>query len=89
MPTLVISPYSVATFPEGGGHFWVYLQYVLGMRQLGYDVYWLEAFRTCSEAFSTLRFDPVVTKRTGQYQGQQRCDKKDPSLGPIVARETT
>ena len=45
MPTLVISPYSVATFPEGGGHFWVYLQYVLGMRQLGYDVYWLEAFR--------------------------------------------
>ena len=54
MPTLVISPYSVATFPEGGGHFWVYLQYVLGMRQLGYDVYWLEAFRTRSEAFSTV-----------------------------------
>src|SRR5205823_11265684 len=50
MPTLVISPYSVATFPEGGGHFWVYLQYVLGMRQLGYDVYWLEAFRTKGRA---------------------------------------
>src|SRR5881296_3480141 len=46
MPTVVIAPYNVAAFPEGGGHFWVYLQYVLGFRQLGWEVYWLEAFRT-------------------------------------------
>jgi hypothetical protein len=46
MPTIVIAPYNVATFPEGGGHFWVYLQYVLGLRQLGCEVYWLEAFRS-------------------------------------------
>ncbi|HEY6169565.1 MAG TPA: hypothetical protein VI454_16100 [Verrucomicrobiae bacterium] len=46
MPTVVIAPYNVAAFPEGGGHFWVYLQYVLGLRALGCDVYWLEAFRT-------------------------------------------
>src|SRR5439155_16005079 len=46
MPTIVIAPYSVAAFPEGGGHFWVYLQYVLGLRQLGCEVYWLEGFRT-------------------------------------------
>src|SRR5262245_31526108 len=45
MPTVVISAYNVAAFPEGGGHFWVYLQYVLGLRQLGCDVYWLEGFR--------------------------------------------
>src|SRR5881409_3875944 len=41
-PTIVIAPYHVADFPEGGGHFWVYLQYVLGLRALGCDVYWLE-----------------------------------------------
>src|SRR5438094_130341 len=35
---------------RGGGHFWVYLQYVLGLRQLGCDVYWLEAFRTKGRA---------------------------------------
>ena len=46
MPTVVIAAYNVAGFPEGGGHFWVYLQYVLGLRQLGCEVYWLEAFRT-------------------------------------------
>src|SRR2546425_8507459 len=50
MPTIVISSYGVSNFPEGGGHFSVYLQYVLGLRQLGYDVYWLEAFRTKGRA---------------------------------------
>jgi hypothetical protein len=46
MPAIVISSYGVSNFPEGGGHFSVYLQYVLGLRQLGYDVYWLEGFST-------------------------------------------
>jgi hypothetical protein len=46
MPTVVIAPYNVATFPQGGGHLWVYLQYVLALRQLGCEVYWLEGFRT-------------------------------------------
>src|SRR2546425_9877633 len=46
MPTVVISTFNVANFPEGGGHFWVYLQYLLGLRQLGCEVYWLEAFCT-------------------------------------------
>jgi hypothetical protein len=46
MPTVVISPFNVVNFPEGGGHFWVYMQYALGLRQLGCDVYWLECFRS-------------------------------------------
>ena len=44
MPTVVLSAYNVANFPEGGGHFWVYMQYALGLRQCGADVYWLERF---------------------------------------------
>ena len=50
MPTVVIASYNVAAYPEGGGHFWVYLQYVLAFRQLGWDVYWLEAFRSKGRA---------------------------------------
>src|SRR5688572_6214651 len=46
MPTVVISAYNVANFPEGGGHWWVYMQYVQGLRELGCEVYWLEGFRT-------------------------------------------
>src|SRR5437762_13722525 len=40
-----ISVYKVANFPDGGGHFWVYMQYAQGLRRLGCDVYWLEQFR--------------------------------------------
>src|SRR5206468_2855964 len=46
MPTVVISPFNVVNFPEGGGLFWVYMQYALGLRQLGCDVYWLECFHS-------------------------------------------
>lgn len=45
MPRVVICPFNVVNFPEGGGHFWVYLQYARGLQQLGCDVYWLENFR--------------------------------------------
>jgi hypothetical protein len=45
MITAVISVYKVANFPDGGGHFWVYMQYVQGLRRLGCEVYWLEQFQ--------------------------------------------
>jgi hypothetical protein len=44
MTTIVIAPSNVVTFPEGGGHFWVYMQYVQGFLKQGCDVYWLENF---------------------------------------------
>lgn len=49
MTTIVVSAYNVADFPQGGGHFWVYMQYVQGLRRLGCDVYWLEGFRGSGE----------------------------------------
>ena len=67
MPTAVIAPFNVATFPEGGGHFWVYLQYVLGLRQLGYDVYWLEAFRTKGRAEQDAAALSTFSARVKQY----------------------
>lgn len=42
MTTVVVSPYRVASNPDVGGHFWVPLQYVHGLRQLGCEVFWLE-----------------------------------------------
>jgi glycosyltransferase involved in cell wall biosynthesis len=42
MTTVVVCPYRTLKFLEGGGHFWVYLQYVHGLQQAGCDVYWLE-----------------------------------------------
>src|SRR4051812_32559459 len=42
MITVVISVDRVASFPDGGGHFWVYMQYVQALLRLGCNVYWLE-----------------------------------------------
>jgi hypothetical protein len=42
MTTVVISPFRTVQFLEGGGHFWVYMQYVQGLRQAGCEVYWFE-----------------------------------------------
>ena len=44
MATVVISPYNVASFPQAGGHFWVYMQGAAALVALGCDVYWLEQF---------------------------------------------
>jgi hypothetical protein len=49
MTTVVVAPSNVVTFPEGGGHFWVYMQYAQGLRRLGCDVYWLEGFRASGD----------------------------------------
>ncbi len=45
MATVVISPCNVASYPEGGGHFWVYMQYAQGLLRAGCEVYWLEGLR--------------------------------------------
>ena len=50
MTTVVIAPSNVAGFPDGGGHFWVYMQYVQGLRRLGCDVYWLEHLLASGDA---------------------------------------
>jgi hypothetical protein len=47
---VVVSPHNVVSFPEGGGHFWVYMQYVQGLRSIGCDVWWMEEFRSCGDS---------------------------------------
>ena len=41
IPVFVGSAF-VAKYPTGGGNFWVPLQYLLGLRALGVEAYWLE-----------------------------------------------
>src|SRR5690348_3512973 len=40
----------VAQYPHGGGNFWVPLQYLLGLLELGYDAWWLEYLWTRGDA---------------------------------------
>lgn len=44
MSRIVVSPFNVACFPEAGGHFWVYMQYIAALKARGCEVFWLEEF---------------------------------------------
>ena len=55
MSSVVLSPTSTASFPEGGGHWWVYLQYAFGLRDLGARPVWLERVHDPSGVPEALR----------------------------------
>jgi hypothetical protein len=40
--TVCLAPGNTVAYPRGGGHFWVYLHWALGLRALGCRVIWLE-----------------------------------------------
>jgi hypothetical protein len=73
MPTVVISPYNVVNFPEGGGHWWVYMQYAQGLRQLGCEVYWLEGFRTQGDEKQDAAALAVFRARMERYGLGGKC----------------
>lgn len=42
MTSVIVASNSVAVFAEGGGHFWVFLQWIRGLQRNGCEVHWLE-----------------------------------------------
>jgi glycosyltransferase involved in cell wall biosynthesis len=44
MTTVVLATVRMLEFRDGGGHFWVYMQYAEGLRRQGCDVYVLDSF---------------------------------------------
>ena len=67
MATVVIAPSNVVNFPEGGGHFWVYMQYAQGLRRLGCEVYWLEGFHGRGERGQDAAVLGTFQQRLEQY----------------------
>ena len=66
MTTVVVSPFMTLDFLEGGGHFWVYLQYVQGLRQAGCDVFWLEQLPSGRPAPDSSRIEAWL-RRLARY----------------------
>jgi hypothetical protein len=67
MSVVVVSCYNVASFPEGGGHFWVYLQYVEGLRRIGCEVYWLERFKRSRDPARDAQVMQQFFERMGRW----------------------
>jgi hypothetical protein len=62
MAVVVVSPYRTLRFLEGGGHFWVYMQYIHGLQQLGCEVYWVERFHRCDAGPDGSRVETVLRR---------------------------
>src|SRR5882724_11664338 len=67
MPRIAISATGCVNFPQGGGHLWVYLQYVLGLRDLGCDVYWLERFYPTGDAAKEAELTANFEQRLNEW----------------------
>jgi hypothetical protein len=72
MTTVAVAPYSVASFPEAGGHFWVYIQSAAALAALGCDVYWLEQFRPSGDKEKDSRIIKTFLSRMRDYGFDQK-----------------
>jgi hypothetical protein len=72
MATIIISAFDVANYAEGGGHLWVYMQYALGLRRLGCDVYWLEQFRPRKDPAADARAREGFMERMRRFGFEKR-----------------
>jgi hypothetical protein len=69
---VVVSPHNVVNYPPGGGHFWVYLQYVDGLRRIGCDVWWLEEFRRSGDAREEAARVAILKQRLKRFGMDER-----------------
>src|SRR5215218_4975126 len=52
--TVCLSTNTTLSYPQGGGHLWVYLNWALGLRALGCEVIWLETVSNKERSVSAL-----------------------------------
>jgi len=70
--TVCISPVKTLQYPEGGGHLWEYLNWVLGLRALGCQVIWLETITRPTSA-DTIRANVASLKLRLERYGLVNC----------------
>ena len=63
--TVVLSAFDVLQFPQGGGHFSAFLQYVHGLRAQGCEVWWLERLSSSGDRDADVRKAAELSGRLG------------------------
>ncbi len=69
---IVLGNASVAFYPDGGGHWSWFLQYPLGLRGLGHDVYWLELLESSGDRSRDLM---LIDKFFARVRGYGLADR--------------
>ncbi len=63
--TICLTPAGTLSYDQGGGHFWVFLNWALGLQSLGYRVIWLELVGELSPRLA--RNVPILKRNLEQY----------------------
>ena len=64
--TICLTPAGTLNYDEGGGHFWAFLNWALGLRSLGYRVIWLELVGALSPQ-RLARNVPILKRNLERY----------------------
>ena len=70
---IVLGEGSLAKYPEGGGHWTWFLQYPLGLRALGHDVFWFEVLPSTGDDDKDQRLIKIFFERATQYGLAESC----------------
>ena len=62
-----------ARYPQGGGIWSCFLQYLFGLNALGHDVFWLEIFQSCGNREKDEESIEIFFKRFKTYGIKDRC----------------
>src|SRR5258705_12978042 len=64
---------ALARYPQGAGHWTCFLQYILGLRDLGHDVLWLDVLVSTGTRASDESRAQLLFKRFEQYGLRDVC----------------
>ncbi len=64
---LILANASLAKYPEGGGHWAVFLQYLWGLRALGHDFFWLELLEPSADPARDRKRIEIFFRRFQRY----------------------
>lgn len=64
---IVLGSSTLATYPEGGGHWSVFLQYLLGLQSLGHQVILMECFISLGDKKADEHRIDFFFKRLNEY----------------------
>lgn len=70
---IVLANASLAKYPQGGGHWSVFLQYLFGLGALGHDVFWLELLKTSGDRAYDEKLIKIFLARFRRYGFGARC----------------
>src|ERR1044071_1606094 len=64
---LLLANASLAKYPEGGGHWTVFLQYLWGLQALGHDFFWLELLEPSADPARDQKLIEIFLRRFQRY----------------------